>query len=186
MINLDTKEELRRSLRKDEKLVWSGRPKTGIVLRRTDIFLIPFGLALFFPIPWQFRDWEINFSFFIWTIPSGLICFYFIFGHLLVDARIRAKTVYGITSERIIIKTNSDLRLETHSLDIKELSDILLTEKEDKSGTITFGTSDRRTKMFRGMEMPGLEQPPRLELIEDVKAVHDKILDLKRQINERK
>jgi len=38
-----------------------------------------------------------------------------------------------------------------------------------------------RDSMMQGMEWPGAKQPPRLEFIEDVKSVYDKIIDLQRQ-----
>jgi hypothetical protein len=34
---------------------------------------------------------------------------------------------------------------------------------------------------MQGMEWPGIKQPLRLEFIEDVKSVYDKIIDLQRQ-----
>lgn len=35
---------LSKELASGERLLWSGRPQQGVVVRRTDVFLIPFSL----------------------------------------------------------------------------------------------------------------------------------------------
>ena len=183
MTNFDFEQELRPSLSSGEKLVWTGKPRGGVVFRGSDILLIPFslfwaGFALF---------WEKGvianggpFFFKLWGIPFVLVGIYMTAGRFFVDARKRANTFYGITSDRIIIKSGV-FRPEIKSLNIKTLSDITINQKADNSGTITFGPTDIRYTMMQGMEWPGINQPPRLELIEDVKSVYDKIIDLQRQ-----
>lgn len=44
MTNYEIENELRPDLGSDEKLVWTGKPKTGIVFRSSDVFLIPFSI----------------------------------------------------------------------------------------------------------------------------------------------
>lgn len=183
MTNHDIENELRPNLSSDEKLIWTGRPKTGIVFRGSDIFLIPFsllwaGFAFF---------WEITvvtsgapFFFKLWGIPFVLVGLYITVGRFFVDARKRANTVYGITSDRIIIKSGI-FSSEVKSLNIKTLSDITLHQKADNSGTITLGPTDYRHSMMQGMDWPGVAQPPRFEFIQDVKSVYNKIIELQRQ-----
>jgi len=43
-MNFDIENELRDSLSKDEKLLWTGRPETGLRFRPSDAVLIPFSL----------------------------------------------------------------------------------------------------------------------------------------------
>jgi len=109
-----------------------------------------------------------------------LVGLYITVGRFFIDAKKRANTVYGITSDRIIIKTGIFSK-EIKSLYIKTLSDITINQKADNSGTITLGPTDSRYAMMQGMEWPGVKQPPRLEFIEEVKGVYDKIIDLQRQ-----
>lgn len=116
----------------------------------------------------------------LWGIPFVLVGLYMVVGRFFVDAQKRANTIYGITSDRIIIKSgifNRDIK----SLNIRTLSDITLIQKADSSGTITLGPTDLRYSMLHGMELRGIRQPPKLEFIMDVKAVYDKIIDLQRQ-----
>ena len=183
MTNFDLEEELRPNLSSGEKLIWTGKPKTGIVFRSSDVFMIPFsllwgGFALF---------WETGviatgapFFFKLWGIPFVLVGIYITVGRFFVDAKKRANTIYGITSDRIIIKSGIFSR-EIKSLNIRTLSDITISQKADNSGTITLGPTDIRYSMMQGMEWPGAKQSPRLEFIEDVKTVYDKIIDLQRR-----
>ena len=183
MTNYDIENELRPNISSNEKLIWTGKPKKGILLRSSDAFLIPFsllwgGFALF---------WETSvlstvaaFPFALFGIPFVLVAIYITVGRFFLDAKKRANTIYGITTERIIIKTGI-LSREIKSLNIRTLNEITINQKSDNSGTITFGPTDFRYAMMQGMEWPGAKQPPRLEFIEDVKSVYNKIIDLQRQ-----
>lgn len=183
MTNYAIESELSPNLSSDEKLIWVGKPKTGIVFRSSDVFLIPFsllwgGFAVF---------WETSviangapFLFKIWGIPFVLAGLYITIGRFFIDAKKRANTVYGITSDRIIIKSGI-FNQSIKSLNIRTLSDVTIDQKSDNSGTVTLGPTDFGYSMMQGMEWPGTKQPPRLELIEDVKSVYDKIIELQLQ-----
>ena len=183
MTNYDIENELRPNLSSGEKLIWTGKPKTGIMLRSSDAFLIPFSLLWGgFAVFWESSALESDAPFFfkLWGIPFVLAGIYIIIGRFFIDAKKRANTIYGITTDRIVIKSGV-FSTEIKSLNIKTLSDITINQKSDNSGTITLGPSDVRYSMMQGMEWPGAKQPPRLEFIEDVKSVYDKIIDLQRQ-----
>lgn len=120
------------------------------------------------------------FFFKLWGIPFVLVGLYIIVGRFFVDAKKRANTIYGITPDRIIIKSGIFSR-DIKSLNIRTLSEITINQKANNSGTITLGPADIRYSMMQGMEFPGAKQPPRLEFIEDVKNVYDKIIDLQKQ-----
>jgi len=183
MTNYDIENELRMNLSSGEKLIWKGKPKTGILLRSSDAFLIPFSLLWGgFAVFWESSVMATDAPFFfkLFGIPFVLVGIYIVIGRFFIDAKKRANTIYGITTDRIIIKSgvfNTDIK----SLNIKTLSDITINQKNDNSGTITLGSTDSRYSMMQGMDWPGTKQPPRLEFIEDVKSVYDKIIDLQRQ-----
>jgi hypothetical protein len=183
MINYGIENELRPLLLADEKLIWTGKPKTGIVFRNSDVFLIPFslfwaGFAVFWETSVLATGAPLPFALF--GIPFIVVGLYITVGRFFLDARKRARTIYGITNDRIIISTGI-FSTEVKSLNIRTLSDITISQKADYSGSITLGPTDLSTTMLRGMEWPGIKQAPRLECIEDVKSVYDKIIALQRQ-----
>ncbi len=183
MIDYDIEEELKPILSPDEKLKWTGKPKTGIILRSSDIFLIPFSLLWGgFAVYWEMNAFSMDTPLFfkLWGIPFVLIGLYITAGRFFLDARKRANTIYGITHDRIIIKSGIFKR-EIKSLNIKTLSDITLNQKDDGTGSILLGPSDFRYNMLQGMEWPGMKQAPRLELIDEVKSVYDMIIGMQKR-----
>ena len=183
MTNYEIENELRSNLSTGEKLIWTGKPKTGIMFRSTDAFHIPFSLLWCgFAIFWESNAIKTDgdYFFMLWGIPFVLVGLYITIGRFFIDAKKRANTIYGITPDRIIIKSGI-FSSEITSLNIKTLTDITINQKSDNSGTLTLGPTDIRSSMMQGMEWPGIKQPLRLEFIEDVKSVYDKIIDLQRQ-----
>jgi len=138
METLIPEQRLARELAAGESLLWSGRPKQGFMLRPQDSFLIPFsllscGFAIFWEAsvvssgaPWFFK---------LWGIPFVLVGLYFVAGRFVVEARQRARTLYGITSSRVIIISGL-VRESIQSIQLRGLYDVSLTERPDRSGTI--------------------------------------------------
>jgi len=174
-MNHDIEYELRPYLFAGEKLLWKGQPKTGIAFRNSDFFMIPFtflwaGFAFF---------WEAN------AIKESNDLFFTLFGvpfvlvglRFFLDARKRENTFYGITENRIIIKSGI-FKSQIKSLNIKTLPEISFSQKADFSGTIKLGQGDIRTTAMQGFDWPGVAQIPSLEFINDVKSVYNKIIEL--------
>lgn len=183
MTNFDIEKELRPNLSQGETLLWSGKPKSGIVLRSSDAFLIPVSLLWAgFAVVWETTVIGAGAPvfFYLWGIPFLAMGFYFTIGRFFVDAKKRANTFYGMTNDRIIIKSGIFVK-EIKSLNIRTLSDVTLIQKSDNSGTITLGPTDARYAMMQGMDWPGVKQLPRFELIENVKSVYDKIIEIQRE-----
>lgn len=182
--NYDIEAELRPNLSANEKLVWSGKPKTGIILRKSDAFLIPFTICWAgFAIFWEssvMTTMHAPFFFKLAGIPFVCVGLYITIGRFFLDARKRANTLYGITNDRIIIKSGI-FNQEIKSLNIRAISDITFTQKADNSGTITLGPSDLISGMIQGFDWPGVKQQNSLELIEEVKSVYDKIIAIQRE-----
>jgi hypothetical protein len=175
-MELDSTRVLERELSAGEKLLWSGQPLDGIRLRKQDAMLIPFSLLWGgFAIFWEAGVIHSNAPFFfrLWGIPFVLVGLYLIVGRFFVDAKMRSKTVYGVTNERVLIVSGFFSR-NFRSLNLKTLYEINLSEKLDGTGTITFGPN---YSMFQnpGAGWPGTGKysSPSFDLIERARDVYE-------------
>ncbi len=166
-----------------ERLLWSGTPHGGLVLRATDAILIPFtllwgGFACF----WEATVWKSNGPpiMKLFGIPFVLVGLYIIVGRFFVDAWQRGRTGYGVTNERVIIAVGSDAPSVT-SLPLATLSDITLKPRADGSGSIVFGPTTGIRPASVGFAWPGgRAQAPCFEMIPDAQTVYDIILKAQR------
>lgn len=173
-----------------ERLLWSGQPRAGIRLRGQDAFLIPFsflwgGFAIF----WECAVLTIHSKapgpvavvFPLFGLPFVAVGLYMIFGRFVVDARVRSRTFYGVTNERIII-VSGIFSQQTKSLRLRALAEVSLSQRSDGSGTITFGQSPFMGNFFPSGSWPGAGRyaPPSFDLIEHAKDVYDIIRNAQR------
>jgi hypothetical protein len=168
----------------NEKLLWAGQPRRGIVFRGADLFLIPFSLFWgSFSIFWEVSVLSAGISFFaLFGIPFVLIGLYMIFGRFFVDASTRAKTYYGVTNERIIIISGLFSR-KVKSLNLRTLSDVSMDQKQNGTGTITFGPMNPAAAWGGMTWWPGTSamMTPAFDMIPEVKSVYDVIRDAQKQ-----
>jgi len=176
-----------------ERLLWSGRPKQGLVLRPSDAFLVPFiciwaGIPLFGLVKLLEGGSGANRPH--GTTPPPLLAIlpfafvlaglYFAIGRFWVDARMRRATCYGLTDRRIIIRTGMGARV-VKSVLLRSLGDITLSERHDGSGTITLGASGlpRGYGAFVNPSWPGTGgyAMPMLDLIPEARRVYGMIRD---------
>ena len=180
----DLKTELKQHLNNNENLIWIGQPRKGIIFRLADIFLIPFSLLWCgFAIFWFISavSMEAPFFFSLFGIPFVIIGLFFVFGRFIIDSKQRENTVYGLTEERIIIKSGI-FNKSVKSLNIRTLSDIEYTEKNDGSGTISIGPKNPFMIWGNGMNWwPGMQSNPQLDLIPEVREVYNQIIDLQKK-----
>ncbi len=162
-----------------EKLLWSGRPKQGLMLYKKDLLLVPFslmwgGFAIFWEIM-AVRQINAPFFFRLWGVPFILIGLYLIVGRFAVDAIVRAGTQYAVSNQRImVLRSGWFSKLLTISLD--RLPTLDLNQNDDGSGTISFGDDGltgygRRRGM--GMWTPALSNVPQFLGIADVRQAFD-------------
>lgn len=174
--------ELRPHLQPGESLLWTGQPKSGLVFRGTDALMIPFSLLwLGFVVFWMIMAARGSAMFALFAIPFLLVGLYALIGRFIVDARVRSHTTYGITENRIIIKSGVFSKT-IKSLNLKTISDIELSERSDRSGTITIGPKTPSVYWGSSMEWwPGLPQTPQLQLIPDARKVYSQIIELQQK-----
>lgn len=181
MMDYSLFEPLQDDLDPGEKLLWTGRPKQGIVFRPADWFLIPFSLIWCgFAIFWLVMAMSFTFAFALFGVPFVIVGLIFVFGRFFIDAQQRARTWYGITDDRIIIRSGW-YRQSVQSLNIRTLSDVAYTERADGSGTINLGPRNPYLMWMSGMNWwPGMKAAPALELIPEVRQVYGTIVKLQR------
>ena len=113
------------------------------------------------------------FFFMLWGVPFVLAGLYIVFGRFIVDARARERTFYGVTSERIIIIGGLFSR-QTKSLQIRTLSEISLTERNDGSGSIIFGpVHPMAQRLPAGWPGAGQYAAPAFDMIDRTKEVYE-------------
>jgi hypothetical protein len=178
--------EINETLDRGEHVIWSGRPRLGVLLRGIDAFAIPFAL-LWTSIP-LFGVWTAltgpkgnAFAFFP-ALPFVLIGLYLLFGRFFIDAAQRRRTFYALTDERILIVSGLMSR-STRSLTLRTLDQVDVSARASGEGTITFGRSAFGSFALPGW--PGMKgyQPPMFEMIPDAVAVAKLIRDTQRTAN---
>lgn len=133
MTKVEAEQELTKELEPNERLLWSGAPRRGLLLRRGDVFLIPFSIMWGgFAIFWETSALRSGapLFFLLWGVPFVVAGLYLIFGRFVVDAMTRAKTTYGLTERRIIIVSGLFSR-SVKSLQLRTVSDVTLDERSD-------------------------------------------------------
>jgi hypothetical protein len=180
-MSLPSSTSVQRELSSSERLLWQGRPRGGVKLRGSDILLIPFSLLWGgFAIVWEFlalfvvpKNDPVGWFFPLFGIPFVLAGLYFIFGRFIVDAKMRARTEYALTSRRAIIISGLFAR-KVRSINLQSTPEITLSEKSDGSGTIAFGSSLPFNWWAQSnIWFPNASSQPAFEMIEKVRDVYN-------------
>jgi hypothetical protein len=153
-----------------ETLLWSGQPEAGLKLRGSDAIVFPFSLVWAgFAMFWEFSVLRTNAPLFfrLWGIPFVLVGLSMVVGRFFVDAWMRARTIYGVTNQRILILSGFSRSLT--SLTLRTLPEVTVTERYDGSCTISFGSvlSVSSGRGFRNQS----RACPVFEFIPDVRSV---------------
>ena len=172
-------------LERKEKILWSGQPSQGIQFRAQDVFLIPFSLMWGgFAIFWEYSVIKTAAPFFftIWGIPFVIIGLYMIFGRFITDSKQRENTYYGVTNDRIII-VQGLVKQKIKSLNLRTLSDVTMSQKNDGSGSISFGPGNPIASWLIGTSWPGIGAnfPPSFDAIPNVSDVYRTIMDAQKK-----
>ena len=164
-------------LGREARLLWSAQPRQGIFLRSTDAYLIPFSLLWGgFAFFWEGSVVNSNAPVFfrLWGIPFVLVGLYLIVGRFFADARLRSRTYYGLTTERIVIVSGLFSRT-TKSLQLRTLSDVSLAESSGGVGTITFGAVGPWWAGSGGWPGSQRQVSPAFDSISSARDVYEKI-----------
>ena len=164
--------KLKPYLKENEEIIWAGRPQQGLKLRRIDFYNIPFTLAycgfIGFSGLWR------------WP-PVFFLVFYLLLGRFFYDSMRRSVIYYGITSERVLIRTGI---LDTHfqSIPIEKISKLEYKFESKQRGTLFFGKAFNKHSSIEGFwfESGGTKY---FESIMEVEEIRNLILELKDKQN---
>lgn len=158
-----------------ERVIWTGKPYSGLIIRSIDIFLIPFSLLWTgFAIFWNMNAWNTDaaFSFKLFGLPFLVIGAYMVIGRFLCDIILRQRITYFITNERVIIQKGTN-RSKTTSLNINHLPSLELNEQRDGFGSIRFGpTAGWFVGNNFGIWQPTFDPTPQFIRIENARSVY--------------
>lgn len=179
-------EDIRCELSGTEQVLWFGQPRQGVVVRGSDVFLIPFSLMWCgFAIFWEMSVLKApNASgfFVFWGLPFIAVGVYMVVGRFFAESKQRSRTFYAVTSERILIVSGLFSR-KVKSLSLRTLADLSIVESANSEGSISFGAGSPFSSMFASMpNWPGLEAHvgPRFDLISNAKSVFEIIRSAQR------
>jgi hypothetical protein len=155
-------------LESNERLLWAGKPGSGIRFRSQDSFMIPFSLLWCgFAIFWTYgASRNAPVFFWAWGLMFVAIGLYFVFGRFVTDAITRSKAAYGITDRRVLILSGFASR-ELKALNLKAIPEIALSIHRNATGTITFGSAGGNPfGSVRGWPGSSKTMPPAFEFIQ--------------------
>lgn len=164
-------QDIRFDLNRGETQLWAGTPRQGIVLGPLDLFVVPFGIVwTAFAVFWEMSVVRSKGPLFMQAFGAGfmLIGCFFTFGRLVAAARRRRRTVYGLTSDRIIIANGPGAPI---SLPLATLGEVSVVEAADGTGNVAFGVPAAVTTMFVSMPSMNAVQLPMFEMIPDARNV---------------
>lgn len=169
----------------NERIVWSGRPATGIKFVGSDLLTIPFGIVfLVLSLSWinGAQSGGAPLAFWLFGIPFVFVGVFMVGGRFPIDAWARSNTCYAVTDRRIMIARGSPFGKFT-SIMLDRLPETSLEEHPDGSGTITFGEqlplfgSPYSRQPLRSL-MPSFNAVPAFHFIPDAHKVFDQVQKL--------
>jgi hypothetical protein len=165
-----------------ERLLWSGRPKLGLVFRLADLYMVPLALLwiagaddvldsrdLLADAPWAFGPW---------AMLIGGVGLYMLAGRFLHDAFGRARLFYAVTDRRVLVLRTGRFRGGLRSIEIEYLPMLELRERRDGRGTLVFDLGEDNNTWggpFQGPDhlSPALADGARFYRIEQPRLVYD-------------
>jgi hypothetical protein len=185
MAQVANPDDLNAGLMAGERMLWSGRPRTGLLLTGRDIFLIPFSLfwcgCLGF---WTLGPGAAGglvfdrFSLALLTFGVALT-----FGRFPLDAWLRSRTRYTVTDRRVLTQRAGPLSNFT-AVALDRLPDVRLKARRNGWGDIQFGQSQPLWGFGRtglSVWLPSLDATPQFLAIPDARKVFDLIQQVSHQ-----
>lgn len=163
---------IRQRLDPHERLLWWGRPPRGLLLRKSDWFVIPFSLVWCGGALAGVRG-ALKGGSILGVAFTGLFVafgFYFLIGRFIHDAWQRGGTYYAVTPTRALIVTAKAV----NGIELAGLSQVTLRETRNGRGSIIFGPEEFRDSEgdTTTSKANGSPVAPTFEAIDDVGEVY--------------
>jgi hypothetical protein len=132
---------IRQQMKKDERLLWAGRPHQGFIFDPALLLLIPVGAFLVYELWGTFhsaQEWESDSEFWIIPVIISTIILFGIFHIFLFNLMYRSRMAYGLTDRQILIVSGKDGR-KVVSFQLDTLDVVTHKPKWNGRGTILFG-----------------------------------------------
>jgi hypothetical protein len=137
-----------------EELLWAGRPKQGLIFRRTELMMLVFAVVIFGPtllamFPGAGNNVGQPFPpFLLLGAPHLVFMFAYLFGRPIYDACSRSRCAYGVTTERAVMVSGLFGR-RVRSLELDAMVDAkLLRPWRGEGGVIRFGHNAATTDVI--------------------------------------
>ena len=161
-----------------EHLVWSGRPRGGIMFHPVDVLLIPFSvLWAGFAVSWEAAVITAQAPRFMLLLglPFVAVGLYMVGGRFFADARRRSRTYYALTNRRALIVTRAREAMSIKEHQLGSLTDLSIRAKPDGSGTLIFGAPHHYPVWLAGTAWPSVGDLPAFVAVDNVRDVHDRL-----------
>ncbi len=183
MSDIETQSEDQQSispyLLPSERVIWTGRPPTGILFRKSDALLVPLSLLWCgFAVFWEYMASQQGAPVFFLLFGGvfTLVGLYMVAGRFVYDMWVRGNTVYAVTEDRAMIL--GGLFTQTlKAFSLKNQQQISLERRADGRGTILFGAPAGIGIVVNNPSWPGMARmaPPMFEQIRNVDEVYQLI-----------
>jgi hypothetical protein len=186
LVSITPPPEIAATLDRGERVIWSGQPPHGLMLRGMDAFLIPFAVVWtsipLFGAVTALRGPKGDPVAALPVLLFVVIGLYLLIGRFFVDAAQRRRTFYALTNERILIVSGLWSR-DVRSLSLRSLGEMDVSARASGQGTISFGRSPYGSFAMAGWPDGKRMLPPMFEMIPDVAALAKLIRDAQRAAN---
>lgn len=173
---------LAREIGPNEQLLWSGMPKQGLVLRTSDLLVIPLGIGWAgFLVFWHYGMAQTGGPLLTFgSVVSTAIGLYVLVGRFIWDSWERKKLYYALTDQRALIYGGL-LDRKLRSVNYHALPEIVVEDSADGDAPITFGTPIPALR-WTGNTEDGKRSPapPSFERIRSGRRVYEMILEQQR------
>ena len=160
-----------------ERMIWSGVSRAGIVFRGSDLTQVPISIAILYIFTSKYRSASLDGALerVLWSALLATVL-YVVFGRFLYDALRRRRSVYAITSERVMM-INSVWTRYVKSYALSSITDIKLDEKKNGVGNIWLGRRFLPPGWHDPRTLPSRTHRNAFEMIPDAKHVYELLLE---------